>query len=801
MSFDNVSSVSSPSIVRPSELTPYKRWKTEIEYAEKELDRFHRRAEVVVKRFIDERDAVLATKKWFNIFYANTNILESAIYAQLPKPMVTRKFIDFQDDVARVAAIIMQRNVAPDVDDPLDTFDAVMRHSVQDRLVAGLSMAWLRLETDTEDEELAPEPGSDVYDEAAPNDGFKGLMAGIDPPPGGMPTPPPQGMPAPQMGPPGAPPGQPGIPPPPGQPGMPAPGMPAPPPPPSLEEQVDSKPRKYKKITGQRVCIDYIYWKDFIWSPCRVWEERRWTGRKAYLSRDELVTRFGEDKGGKVPLNYRPQGLSGSSLSSEPRHEALEKAIVYELWDRMERKVFWLCKDWPELLDEADDFLELVGFEPHPMPMLANISTSNTTPRPDYYMIQDQYQELDEVNNRISLLVKACKVVGVYAKNAVGIQRMFNEGFENQMIPVDDWAMFAEKGGIKGQLDWLPLDQIITALQRMYEAREAIKGQIYELTGIADIVRGASKASETLGAQQIKAQFASVRIKKLQDEVARYAAQILRIKAEIQVKHFDPELLLDKSCIMHTDDAGLAEPAMGLLMSEEGFEWRISISSDAMGQTDYALEKQERTELLGTIGGYLKNMQPLLDSPKWAPLMINLIKWTISGFKGSEELEGMLDKQLDQINRAPPAPPPPNPEMIKAQSIQAQGQQKMQMGQQKMQNDQQAHQMDMQSKAMDLQANDAENKQDLAAQAKAQQIDLDGKQAASLWEDHKYKIDRAADTAAMVHELRMNNLEHDHATRMANLEDRSTETANAQKVDKFRQEKSHRAATHNRSIG
>ncbi len=731
-----VSTSNGPAIVKPEDMKPYERWKVEIEYAEKELEKFHRRAETVVRRFIDERDAMDTAKRWFNIFYANTNILESAIYAQLPKPTVARKFIDYQDDVARVAAIILQRNVTPDLDDPRDTFDSVMRHTVQDRLVPGLAMAWLRLETDTEkydaesDEDLAVAPNGEYEEPNELNNGFAtGELPAADEARDGLL-------------------GQSGLEP----------------------DRADPGHEEFERITDQRVCVDYIFWKDFLWSPCRVWEERRWTGRRAYLTRDELVKRFGADAGNSVPLDFRPQGLSGSSLSSEPRNEAIEKAVVYEIWDRMDRKVYWLSKSWPKLLDEQDDFLQLIGFEPHPTPMLANIGTSNTTPRPDYYMIQDQYMELDQINNRISLLVKACKVVGVYSKSATGVQRMLQEGFDNQLIPVDDWAMFAEKGGIKGQVDWLPLEQVITALQRLYEAREAIKGQIYELTGIADIVRGASKASETLGAQQIKAQFASVRIKKLQDEVARFGAEILRIKAEIQVKHFDPEILLAKSNIMHTDDAQLAGPAMELLLSEEGFEWRIAISSDTMGQTDYAMEKQERVELLGQVGSFIQKSAGMIESPKWGALMVNLIKWTIAGFKGSEELEGMLDKQLDQIVKAPPQPPQPTPEQIKAQTMQQQGQQKMQM-------DQQAHQMKMQEGQMDLQNKQVENQMNLQMRQAEASIDLEGKQVERAFQNESYQMDRASESAALANELRVSNLAHASALRKSNLEYRVAERA------------------------
>lgn len=756
-----VSTSSAPSIVRPEDMTPYNRWKVEIEYAEKELVKFHQRGDMVVRKFLDERDALTADRKWFNIFYANTNILEAAIYAALPKPQVTRKYIDYNDDVARVGANILQRCVTPDNDDPRDTFNQVLKHNVQDRLVAGLSMAWLRLETDTEEEEGVPvdgaadevalEPGEAAHMEDDPTNGF---ATGQVPPPG------------------------------------------APLSSPYMEEaaEVAAVPEKYERITDQRVAVDYVYWKDFIWSPCRVWEERRWTGRICYMTRDELVKRFGADKGGKVPLNFRPQGLTGANASSEPRNEALEKAVVYELWDRMDRKVIWLCKDWPVLLDEREDFLELVGFEPHPKPLFANISTSNTMPRPDYYMIQDQYTELDAVNNRISMLVGACKVVGVYNKAAIGVQRMLQEGYDNQLIPVDDWAMFAEKGGVKGQVDWLPLDQVVLALGRLYEAREAIKGQIYELTGIADIVRGASKASETLGAQQIKAQFASVRIKKIQDEVARYAGDILRIKAEIMVKHFDPEILIRKSNILNTDDAQLAGPALNLLMSEEGFEWRITVDPDTMGQVDYALEKQERTEFLSIVGGFVEKSAPMLNDPKWAPLMMGLLKWTVSGFRGARDIEGLIDRQLDAIAKTPPQPPQPSPEQIKAQGVQQANQQKMQMAGQKHQLDMAASQQELQFSAQehqqDLQANAVRNEQDTKARAQAEQIDQGGKAMTMLFNEHGYKLDRAADTAALVHELRMNNLEHNSTLRRNDLQNRQAERANQQSVAKNRAKKS-----------
>jgi hypothetical protein len=599
--------------------------------------------------------------------------------------------------VARVGATILERCLKADLDDPRDTFNSTMIYSVEDRLLPGLGVAWVRLETDTTDEpvdengtpqhetslEIAPEPGEGLGEgnEATPNHGFKTADTPENPP-----------------------------------------------------------PTTFKRITDQRVVVDYIYWEDFLYSPCRVWEERRWVGRKAYLTKEELERRFGKEKAERVPLNYKPMNYLQVPSGITPTHEALSKAVIYEIWDRDSRKVFWLCKDYSEMLDERDDPLQLVGFEPCPRPMFATLTTSNCVPRPDFYMIQDQYNELDTINNRISMLVRACKVCGVYDRSSDGVQRMLQEGYDNTLIPVDNWAAFAEKGGVKGQVDWLPLEQVINAMQRLYEAREAIKQQIYELTGIADIIRGSSKASETLGAQQIKAQFASIRIKTMQDQVAQFASDILRLRAEIMVKHYDPMILLKKSNILKIEPEELVANAIAMLQSEVGFEWRIQVTSDSMAQADYAMEKQDRVELLTSVSAFMEKAGGMIQVvPEAAPLLVGMLKWAVSAFRNSNEIETMLDQALDSLIRQPPQPKPdPKAEAEKAKV--AAEQQRMQA---EMAMKQQDHQLDMAGKQADLQFKKVEHIMDI--QAKQADLALDAQR--NEMDFNKFVVEQAMQVA------------------------------------------------------
>jgi len=634
----------------------YQRWREEISMAEREMRDFHDRGGKVVKRYMDEREGMIGVEKKFNLFTANVGILQSSLYAKIPKVSITRRFDQFMDEPARIAASMLQNAVMQDMDENECNFDQVMRDAVEDRLVPGLGAAWVRLVTETEELELE-----------AVTDPFTG--------------------------------------------------------------DVIQEAATYEQISHQEVAIDHIHWQDFLYSPCRTWKERRWVGRRVFMDKDALTERFPE-QADHIALDYRPDTTKDGTANT-PTNEVLQKAIIYEIWDRVEKRVLWLSKGYDEILDEKDDPLMLEGFDPCPRPLFALTSTSNCVPKSDYAIFQDQYSELDEVNNRISLLVAACRVVGVYDSGATGVQKMLQEGSENTLVPVDNWVIFGEKGGIKGQVDWLPLDTVITALAQLRQARDDIKGQIYELTGISDIVRGNTRASETLGAQQIKAQFASMRIQKLQDEVARFAQDILRIKAEIICKHFDPAMILKMSNSKYSPDIAVpqqVQEAIQLIKDEESFEWRVKVQADSLGQQDYQMQKQEKVEFTNAMATFLQSASTTIKAmPPAAPMVFETLKFAISGFKGGQELESVIDAGIQQImvemeqqkQAAKQQQQQPNPE---AQKMQMEMQMKQQEMQQEMQFKQAEH---TQSMAMEQQK--FEQQMAMTQQKAMQQLVIDAR--------------------------------------------------------------------------
>lgn len=441
--------------------------------------------------------------------------------------------------------------------------------------------------------------------------------------------------------------------------------------------------------------VDYVYWEDFRYSVARTWDEVTWVARRVYMTKTEVIERFG-DKFKDVPLTQEPIGLDEMKRSGESV-DHLKRAQIWEVWDKKTKMVTWVAEGYDKTLDERKDPYGLDGFFPCPRPLFATQTSDTLCPVPDFALYQDQADELDVLTTRIGMLVKAVKVVGVYDASQIGVQRMLNEGFDNQLIPVDKWAAFSEKGGVKGVVEWLPLDVVITALNECYRAREAAKQVIYEITGLSDIIRGASVASETATAQQIKSQYASLRLKRLQQEVALFATEVLRIKSQLISDFYSAETLLNMSGIQGTMDAQYAEQAIQLIKDEPARNFRIEVAADSMVEMDEASEKQSRMEFLTAAGQFMQNSLPVAQAqPALAPLIGEMLMFGVRSFKGARTMESAFEQALAKMQE-PQQPQGPSPEQLQAQAGQQAEQARMQLESAKMQSSQQLEAAKLQS--------------------------------------------------------------------------------------------------------
>lgn len=282
-----------------------------------------------------------------------------------------------------------------------------------------------------------------------------------------------------------------------------------------------------------------VRWDKFFHGYARTWKKVPWIGFEWDMSKDELKKNFP-----KAPLSDLRMTVDRSEDNSENAEDKEELAgvktyKVYEIWDKISGKVIFLSPCCPKQpLRYVDDPLGLTGFFPIPRPLNFMKKITTLVPTPLYQQYAQQANELNELTRRLKAIIKAVKYRGAYNAAVEGIEKMLNAD-DNELIPVENVVSMPD-GTTMDSLIWtVPVQELATTAQTLYQQREQCKQVIYEITGISDILRGASVASETATAQNIKNQWGTLRLKKMQKEVQRYCRDALAIMLEIAAAKFE----------------------------------------------------------------------------------------------------------------------------------------------------------------------------------------------------------------------------------------------------------------------
>jgi hypothetical protein len=620
----------------------YEDWYNCIAQYERTFKEWEGRADKIVKRYRDEQRSRNNPTAKFNILWSNVQTITPAVFARLPRPDVSRRFRD-NDPIGRVASMMLERALEYEIEHYGD-YASAMKQAVQDRLLGGRGTAWVRYEP-----HIVGQAGGEA--EGAPEDGFQ-VTEDTD----------------------------------------------------EAETEGGIYRENEERIEYECAPVDYVYWRDFGLTVARTWEEVTAVWRKVYMERAALVERFGEELGGRIPLDTKPET---SKSFNEKMGEMAREALIYEIWDKATGQVIWLSKSMGKILDTRDDPLQLENFWPCPKPMFSTLTTDSLIPVPDFVLYQDQARQLDTLADRIDGFIQALKVRGVYDAAEPSLARLFTEGENNALLPVKNYGAFSEKGGLAGAINLVDIKPIAEGLNMAYQAMEQVKGQIYEIMGIADIQRGQTDPNETLGAQIIKSNNASGRLKTMQHEVVNFATALLQIKAQIICQHFTDDTIIKISGAMQLSqqDQALIPQALELLKNEPAKNFRIEVTSDSMIYQDEQQEKQDRVEFLSAVSSFMQTALPVAtNAPELTPLLMEMLKFGVTAFKAGKGMEGLIDETADkfrmQAQQMEGQPKPPSPEQQKmemqmqmeqakmqaqAQSKQAEMQMEMQMEQQKMQ--------------------------------------------------------------------------------------------------------------------
>ena len=672
---------------------PLQRWLNVIHAYDNEFKKWDARTTKIIRRYRDDvrnNGSTGSEAARFNVLWSNVQTLIPAVYSKLPKADVSRRFSD-NDPVGRVASLLIERALDYEIEHYPD-FRSSMKNAVEDRFLGGRGVAWVRYDPHLRKQDV-PEDGYQITEDVESGETY-------------------------QSG--------------------------------DIHNQTAGNEGEAEEIEYECAPVDYVHWRDFGHSCARTWEEVTCVWRWVYMTRNALEERFGPELAKKIPTDTSPEGLTGYGQTRKENNTAK----ICELWDKETGKVFWLTEGIPDILDERDDPLELEGFFPCAKPLYATTTSDSLVPIPDFVLYQDQANELDILTDRIDGLVKALRVRGVYDASQPALQRLLTEGDNNTLVPVDKWMAFSEKGGLKGSIDLLPLNDIANALLQCYQAQANIKGQIYEITGISDIIRGQTAASETATAQQIKGQYAGLRLRALQEGVALFATELLRLKAQIICSKFQPQTILMYAAAAQMSEADQQHipEAMQLIQSDALRAFRIEVAADSLVQLDETQTKQERVEFINALANFMREALPVgQQTPELVPMLMQVIKFGVAGFKQARQIEGSIDQALQQlVAKAAQAEqnPKADPEAMKVQAeqqaAQAELQAKMQIEAGKAQSDMQIEQMKAQ-----MLAQSEQQRQQFEAQMKMQEL-------AAKEQFERWKADLDAATKIMVARISSN---------------------------------------------
>lgn len=676
------------------------KWLNEMGDARKREDKWRKAATSIVEIYEGQKKELSP----YNILYSNTETLQPALYNSTPRPIVQRRFKD-EDPLGKMAGKVGERALEYLIDSgnaAYTSFDDLMASAVLEGLVPGRGLTRFKYDATivTRENEAAAK--------TIPEDEREG----------------------------------------------------------DETDDAETEPATpVEEVQYETVCGEEIPWNRFLHGNAKKWRDVPWCAVEHFMTREELEKNFGK-VGAKVPVTEMDSGSNtGSEDNSEARKDELKGmkvAQVFEIWDKDEKNVIFVSPQWKSApLRETSDPLQLTGFYPWPQPLTFTSKISSLLPVALYTMYEEQAKELNIITVRLKRILAAMKVRGLYDATVEGIDKVL-QSEDNTLVPAENVAALLAQGNALEKAIWLmPIEKLVAVVQQLYVSRVQIKTVIYEITGIADIMRGSSQASETLGAQEIKNQWGTLRLKKTQKAVMRYCRDCLRIILEIAVSKLSPQTLKAmtglpfpmmeekqqaqqqlamlkqqyEAMAQQAQMTGQQPPAppqippelqqaaampsmeevLDLLKNDTMRSYRIDIETNSTVDAEATEDKQDISELLNAISQFVNGMSPMVQS---GTMPFEVVQSMLLAVVRRYRFGGELEDQLKQMKK----PEGGNPEQLKKQQ-------------------------DEVNKAMEKVKQDTavlaqkQQQADLALQAQKQQQDLDAQRAAMDLDMERKQLD------------------------------------------------------------
>ncbi|MEE8289789.1 MAG: hypothetical protein V3R25_10295 [Nitrosomonadaceae bacterium] len=607
-------------------------WTGQIEKSRQDEKNYRQNGAEIVKRYRSDGDKLGSQ---FNILRSNTDILKSATFSRVPQPNVTRRFKDANQDREKLAnqtAELLERCL--EYYSGEDDFIAGIRNARDDMLLPGRGVCWVQYNAEFEDIELDVMEQMDIDGDGEEYAIEVTMLDGVEV---------------------------------------------------DREFERNGHPFVRQKLS-EDVEIHYVNWEDYFQSNSRDWATTWWVARRHGMVKDKLINMFGEKVLDKIDMTTAAQKDSVGNKR--------DVFNVYEIWDKIHKQRIWFSDTGKDLLETEDAPLELEGFFPCPKPLYAGRTTDSMVPISEFSLYQDQARELDRIVLRLTKLTEVLKYRGV--RSADSNNEFDVAALEDGEFSPVSLAQMQMGGGTKlaDQFEAMPIEEPAKVIMMMEERKALIKNEIYELTGIADIMRGAQDPSETATASRLKGSFGSIRLRTRREPIEEFIRDLFGIMAEIISNEFSVETIQMITGIE-------VPPEVHEFMQDDTLrDFRISVETDSTVQPNQEIDKRNAVEFLTSTGAFMTQMLPLVQAePRLMPLIGEMMKFGARNFKAGRQMEDELDKAVELMSQPQQQEQKPDLEgQAKMMDAQNKGQKiatDAQLGQMKLVQDREDNQVDL----------------------------------------------------------------------------------------------------------
>jgi len=552
------------------------------------------RGENTVKRYREGGQAKGETN--FNILWSNTEILKAATFSRTPPPNIARRHknvnaendpqVKLQSAVAREASETIERVLEFYSEEK--SFTKNLRKCRDDMLLPGRGVVWVQYDSEFRTVQLEIE--EDVLDLPAeqrpePTFRFEGQIMTPNE---------------------------------------------------FIDIEGESTPVAHQFVK-EDLSLHYVYWKDFLTSDSRSWEDVWWVARLHGLDKDELTDKFGKEAIDKIDFDGSTQ-----TDSNDNRRDVFN---VWEIWDKTRGERVWFMEDALDTLKIHKVTLNLKDFFPCPQPIMPFETNDTMMPIPEFLVYKDLADELDVISSRLTSLTEAMKLSGIY--NSMNKESIANlqSADDGQLIAVN-MSAFNEGGSLSQQIEWMPIEKAAGTIQQLESRKAIIKNEIHEITGISDIVRGATDPNETATAQRLKGSFGSLRLRPRREPMEELVRDVYGIMGEIIAEQFD------QSTLEKITGKPVHPMVMEFLQDDELRDFRIDVETDATVQPNQELDQRNAVEFVQVINSMFSVAIPAVkETPELGALVGATMKFVGNQFKAGRELMAIFDETIDRMTQ------------------------------------------------------------------------------------------------------------------------------------------------------